>query len=83
MEKDWVKIFTANQAFKAEIVKGMLNENGVTAVLVNSLDSSFGALSGRADLYVHQSQAENAKTLIQTSVDEDDNDGPEDLDNEQ
>jgi len=66
MEKDWVKIFATDQTFRAEIVKGMLIENGVNAVLVNRVDSSYlTALPGMAELYVHQSQASDAMTLIQ------------------
>lgn len=71
MEKDWVKIFATNQTFRAEIVKGMLQENGVNAVLVNRLDSSYlVALPGMAELYVHQSQEADAIKLIQDNPDD-------------
>lgn len=66
MEKDWVKIFATNQLFRAEIVKGMLQENGINAVLINRLDSSYlGALPGMAELYVHLSQEGEAIRLLQ------------------
>jgi hypothetical protein len=66
MEKDWVKIFATNQTFRAEIVKGMLQENDINAVLVNRLDSSYlGTLPGMAEVYVHQLQEAEAIRLLQ------------------
>jgi hypothetical protein len=68
MEKDWVKIFATNQPFRAEIVKGMLQENGINAVLVNRLDSSYlGTLPGLAEVYVHQSQEAETIKLLQVN----------------
>ncbi|ACU58161.1 putative signal transducing protein [Chitinophaga pinensis] len=65
MEKDWVKIYYTNQIFRAEIVKGMLEENGINVVLINRLDSSYlSALPGMAELFVHNSQEEEARRLL-------------------
>lgn len=65
MEKDWVKIYYANQSFRAEIIKGMLEENGINVVLLNRQDSSYlSALPGMAELYVHISQAQEARQLL-------------------
>lgn len=66
MEKDWVKIYYTNQTFRAEIVKGMLQEYGINVVLVNRVDSSYlYALPGMAELYVHESQQAEALRLLQ------------------
>ncbi|TWW02299.1 DUF2007 domain-containing protein [Chitinophaga pinensis] len=65
MEKDWVKIYYTNQVFRAEIVKGMLEENGINVVLINRLDSSYlSALPGMAELFVHNSQEGEARRLL-------------------
>lgn len=65
MEKDWIRIFDTNNPFEAELVKGMLLENGVNAVLLNRQDSSYlQALPGRAEIYVHISQETQARELI-------------------
>ena len=65
MEKDWVKIYYTNQIFRAEIVKGMLEENGINVVLVNRQDSSYlVALPGMAELFVHNSQEAEARRLL-------------------
>ncbi|MBW8686026.1 putative signal transducing protein [Chitinophaga rhizophila] len=65
MEKDWVKIYYTNQAFRAEIVKGMLEEHGINVVLVNKQDSAYLiALPGMAELFVHNSQEAEARQLL-------------------
>jgi hypothetical protein len=65
MEKDWIKVFATDRPFEAELVKGMLLENGVNAVLINRQDSSYiQALPGQAEVYVHISQETQARELI-------------------
>ena len=65
MEKDWIKIFSSNRAFEAEVVTGMLLDNGIEAVLLNRQSSPYGvSLPGQAELYVHISQEEAARNLV-------------------
>lgn len=65
MEKDWVKVFASNVSYEAEIIKGMLLENEIEAVVVNRQDSSFVTmLPGMDEVYVHQSNEAKAKELI-------------------
>lgn len=64
MEKDWKKVFGSDHSFEAEIVKGMLLENGIQAVLVNKQSSSIQSLPGQAELYVHESQEQQALELV-------------------
>lgn len=65
MEKDWVKIYYTNQLFRAEIIKGMLEENGINVVLINRQDSSYlVALPGMVELFVHNSQEHEARQLL-------------------
>ena len=65
MEKDWIRIFDTDRPFEAELIKGMLLENGINAVLLNRQDSSYlQALPGRAEIYVHISQEAQARELI-------------------
>lgn len=70
MEKDWVKIYYTNQPFRAEIIKGMLEEHGINVVLINKQDSSYlVSLPGMAELYVHESQEVDARQLLASSPD--------------
>ncbi|TJZ62170.1 DUF2007 domain-containing protein [Sphingobacterium olei] len=62
MEKGWIKIKSYNNAIESEIVKQMLEENGVEAVLLNKQDSSY--LFGKIELYVPQEHVQEAEALI-------------------
>jgi len=65
MEKDWIKVFATDRPFEAAIIKGLLLENGINAVLLNRQDSSYiQALPGQAEVYVHISQQAQALELI-------------------
>ena len=62
MEKDWIKIKIYTNPLEAEIVKQMLEENGIAAVLLNKQDSSY--LIGKLELYVSKVQQNAAVELI-------------------
>ncbi|MCW3462490.1 putative signal transducing protein [Chitinophaga nivalis] len=65
MEKDWIKIFSSDRPFEAEIVKGMLLDNGIEAVLLNRQSSSYNiTLPGQIELYVHKTQQDTAESLV-------------------
>lgn len=66
MENNWIKVRTYTQAFEAEIVKQMLEENGIAAVLLNKQDSSY--LFGKIELYVNQQDEAMAAVLINSST---------------
>lgn len=63
MENDWKKIKTYTNAIQAEIVKQMLEENGLPTVVLNKQDSSY--LFGKIELYVSESSVEAAVRLIE------------------
>ena len=42
---DWVVIFETGQLYRAELVKSLLNDNNVEAVILNQKDSSFKTVS--------------------------------------
>ncbi|WP_161964132.1 putative signal transducing protein [Chitinophaga flava] len=66
MEKGWVKIFSSDRPFEAEIVKGMLADNGINAVLLNRQSSSYNiTLPGLAEIYVHEQEEQVARDLVQ------------------
>ncbi|MCF8255436.1 MAG: DUF2007 domain-containing protein [Bacteroidia bacterium] len=63
--KDWVDVFKSSNAIDAEMVKAMLVEQGIDAVVINKMDSSrlfFGTVS----VFVKAEDAEQAKHLIAT-----------------
>lgn len=62
MEKDWILLYSAGKPFQAEIIKEMLEENGIPAIVINKQDSSY--LIGEAEIFVHESNREKAVQLI-------------------
>lgn len=67
MEKDWTKIKTYSRAIEAEIVKQMLEENGILAVVLNKQDSSYHF--GKIELYVQENMKQQALDLIDNQED--------------
>lgn len=66
MTNDWIKVRTYTKSIEAEIVKQMLEENGVAAVLLNQQDSSY--FFGKIDLYVKQADETIANVLINSAT---------------
>ncbi len=62
MEKNWKKILSTTNLMEAEIIKQMLLENEVHAVLMNKQISPYNI--GTVELYVHEQQEETALRLM-------------------
>ena len=62
MDKNWVKIFSTSAHYKAELLKGLLLENDIEAIIFNKQDSAY--LFGELELYVHMDNAIKAQRLI-------------------
>ncbi len=71
MEQDWKKIKDYTNAIEAEIVKQMLEENGIPAIVLNKQDSSY-LVFGKIELYVNQQDEEQALMLIDSTVEKED-----------
>jgi type III secretory pathway lipoprotein EscJ len=63
MEKNWVKIFTSTNYYQAEIVKQVLTENHIDAVLLNKQDSSHRTF-GTIEIYIHQADFSQAIEIM-------------------
>lgn len=64
MHKDWIKIYSTGINYQAELLKGLLVENNIEAVIINKKDSSYGF--GELELYVHTNDVVKAKHLLTT-----------------
>ena len=62
MENDWQQVYSAKSAIDAEMVRGMLENVGIDAVVMNKQDSSY--LFGDVEVYVSKEQAEKAADII-------------------
>ncbi len=62
----WYKIFATRDYTKANIIKGMLEENNVTTVILNKQDSSYINF-GDIELYVPAHLKDIAINLLQAA----------------
>lgn len=75
MENNWKKIHVGSNPVRIEILKQMLEENGVKSVILNKQDSSYRF--GNIELYTHENDEKLALELISQINFEDDNDESE------
>ncbi|MCF8364744.1 MAG: DUF2007 domain-containing protein [Bacteroidales bacterium] len=62
MENDWVLIYSAGNIQEAELIKGMLLEQGIESNIMNKQDSAY--LLGDVELYVMTKDEITAKKLV-------------------
>ena len=63
MENTWIKIYTTENAYEAEIVKQALIENEIPAVVMNKQDSSYKAF-GVLNVLVHPENVDKALVFL-------------------
>ena len=62
MKEGWLKIFSADEEYQAEVIKSLLENNGLHPVLLDAKDDGFRL--GYAEVYVAPEEAEKAKAVI-------------------
>ena len=66
MDKDWIKIYSSNEFHKVEIVKAVLEDNGIPSFEINKKDSSYISI-GEIELYVNPENELLSKIIINTN----------------
>jgi hypothetical protein len=59
---EWIKIYSFDSQYQAELTKGLLEQNGVKSVVINAKDSLF--LIGEYELYVQQEDEKKAGAIV-------------------
>ena len=62
MEDQWKCIYSTGMAYQAEILLGILESNGISAVIINKQDSAYHI--GEAELYVKTEDVLEANRII-------------------
>jgi len=62
MEKGWVQVYSTDKMFQAEILKQVLSDHEIEAVIINKMDSSYKAF-GEIEVYVKNDHVIKAKML--------------------
>jgi hypothetical protein len=60
---DWKKIYTTNSTSQALIIKDILEQNEIMAVVLNKKDSSYNNF-GNCEIFVKPASAETARGII-------------------
>jgi len=66
MDKDWEKIYSSTEIHKIEIVKAVLEDNGIPSFEINKKDSSYISI-GEIELYVATENVLLSKIIINTN----------------
>lgn len=64
---NWINILTTNNSSRAEIARGILEQNGINAVLMDKKDN-YSNHFGYIEVMVPTENAEAAKTLIANEI---------------
>lgn len=65
MEESWQVIYAAKFEHNAEIVRAVLEDNGISAIILNKKDSAY--LFGEVEVYVKPDDVMKAKMIINTN----------------
>ncbi len=63
MEKNWVKIYTSTNNYKAALVTTLLKDHAIEVVELNKKDSSYLNF-GEIELYIHPKDFDDAIEII-------------------
>lgn len=62
VEGKWIRVYSSADAFRVEMLKGLLAEHNIESVVVNKKDSAY--LFGEVELHVNVKNAFRANQLI-------------------
>jgi hypothetical protein len=66
LDKNWLKVFDTPFGHQAELVQGYLEQQGITAVIINKQDSIYHF--GKHELYVPLKDSIIAETIIANEI---------------
>ncbi|UJP65370.1 putative signal transducing protein [Mongoliitalea daihaiensis] len=64
---NWKKIFADGSPVRAEIVKSILEERGITAVILNKKETAY-QIHGHYEVMVAEQNQEEALTIVQHEI---------------
>ncbi|MFC3416009.1 putative signal transducing protein [Algoriphagus hitonicola] len=65
--KDWIKVFESPQQIRCEIVKGILEEHGIAAVVLSKKEVAYQFL-GHYEVLVNHESVQEANNLIKNEI---------------
>ena len=68
MTATWKKVYSTENGVQAELIKGLLETNGIHAVVLNKRDSQYNNF-GEQEVHVHTKQVLTAINIIKDVID--------------
>ena len=68
MEKDWIMIYQADEEYKAEIIRQLLENHGLHPVLMDKKDDEFRI--GQVEIFIAPEEADQARHIMSENVEE-------------
>jgi len=65
MEAGWIKIYASTDFFKSELVRQVLIDHAIEAILINK--QGFPYQIGEAEVYIHEKNSLEAQSIITTN----------------
>ncbi len=62
MEKDWIMIYQADEEYKADIIRQLLENHGLHPVLMDKKDDEFRI--GQVEIFIAPEEAEQATRVM-------------------
>jgi len=62
MEAGWIKIYTSEDFFKSELVRQVLTDHEIDAILINK--QGFPYRLGEIEIYIHEGNFQKALEII-------------------
>jgi len=66
--KDWTVVYKTPIHSRAEIVKGVLNDRGIDAVIINKKDSTIHINHGQIEVMVQKEQVLSAVKIVNDEI---------------
>ncbi|MPR32537.1 putative signal transducing protein [Salmonirosea aquatica] len=66
--ENWESVMNTKNSAQAEIARGLLEQNGIDAVIMDRKDSSYSNIFGYAEVLVPVEYVEAAKALLANEV---------------
>lgn len=64
MSINWKLVYTDSDLQRISLYKGLLEENGIPAQIINKIDSAYPSI-GSAELYADENMAEKAHEILE------------------
>jgi len=67
MEKGWKKVYFSGDEFKVLMARDLLEENGISAVIMNQKDSSYKTF-GEVELFIEEEDEKESLSILEELI---------------